>query len=210
VNSENRKQILRVPALVFTLLLWTIPLLGQRAYPVDVNSDGNMPGKYQDPEAYQVYAAVLSLDQAARDSDILAIRREADSSSNVCPEAENKLDVDIQQAISNYEQMNSKVWLLERMFPIEKPYELLASSEIVAAPSNGIEKWETAVQQYLDSAGWIGLSVVGFNSDKTAAVLYFEHQCRHLCSSGAFHFLRRVGDTWTPIETGLENCALVY
>jgi hypothetical protein len=67
--------------------------------------------------------------------------------------------------------------------------------------------WEGFYQRYPDSGGWIELSAVGFNVDKTVAVVYMGHHCGPLCGSGGFHVLEKKDGKWVALGWEGSGCA---
>jgi hypothetical protein len=64
-------------------------------------------------------------------------------------------------------------------------------------PADG---WDAFFGKYPDSRGYIELSAVGFNADKTLAVVYMGHHCHYLCGGGTQHMLEKVDGQWQPAK----------
>ena len=75
--------------------------------------------------------------------------------------------------------------MLERAFRIDLPYELASKDDL-------------SLQQNPDTGGLIEVSAVGFNGDKTVAVVYMGHHCGGLCGGGAIHVLLKSLGRWQP------------
>src|SRR5262249_227524 len=60
--------------------------------------------------------------------------------------------------------------------------------------------WKDFYRKYPESGGWIELSAVGFNPEKTVAVVYVGHHCGNLCAGGHFQVLLKKNGKWAPIE----------
>ena len=58
------------------------------------------------------------------------------------------------------------------------------------------ERWKAFYGRYPGSAGLFHLSGIGYNQDRTRAILYVSHGCGGLCGSGRVVVLSRTGDTW--------------
>ena len=94
------------------------------------------------------------------------------------PEAASRF----KDAIADYKRVNKKQWLLQRQFQIEKPYEIVSSETI------GIRYPESdGLRNLAETTGYIIMSAVGFNREKTLAVVYSGSSCRSLCGSWRFH-----------------------
>ncbi|MBO0862911.1 MAG: hypothetical protein J2P21_31320 [Chloracidobacterium sp.] len=119
------------------------------------------------------------------------------------PDAESEAVVG--PAISEYVRLNEKPWLLQRSLSIEKPYELVGSDEFKkSAAFKG--DWESYYKQRPNSGGWIGLSAVGFNLDKTVAVVFMTHACGSLCGGGDFYILQKKAGKWIPLQWKGSSC----
>jgi hypothetical protein len=56
--------------------------------------------------------------------------------------------------------------------------------------------WDGFYKRYLDSGGFIIVSPVGFNPDKTQAIVYSGSSCGSLCGRWSFHLLEKVAGKW--------------
>src|SRR5262245_17984849 len=160
---------------------------------------------YEDADAYEVYSAILPSEWPWRveNAKTLAIHS-ATMVYGMCLRPEPESQEVIGQAISEYVRLNEKTWLLQRRFNIEKPYELIASDELNRM--SGFEGWEQFYKQHPNSGGYIDLSAVGFNGDKTVAVVYMGHHCGGLCGGGGFHVLRKKDGKWAPLTWRGKSC----
>lgn len=73
--------------------------------------------------------------------------------------------------------------------------------------AEGLADWKTFYDRYPDSGGWIELSAVGFNTEKTVAVVYIGHNCGVLCGGGHFHVLQKREGKWQPLKWKGSSCA---
>ena len=169
---------------------------------------GNLPTQYEEVEAYEVYSAIIPSEWPWRVANakqlvIQAATRDYD----MCLRPEKEYEDLVGPAISEYVRLNEKPWLLERNFRIEKPYVLITSDELTTTFDQGIEGWKKFYEQHPDSGGWIELSAVGFNSDKTIAVVYMGHSCGGLCGGGSFHVLQKKDGQWVPLDWKGTSCS---
>ena len=51
------------------------------------------------------------------------------------------------------------------------------------------------------------LSAVGFNVNKTVAVVYMGHYCGALCGGGGFHVLKKKDGKWVALDWKGSSCA---
>jgi hypothetical protein len=115
----------------------------------------------------------------------------------------------IGSAIMDYIQQNQHPWLLQQRLTIEKPYVLLSPDQIESIFRRSPGGWEAFTQMYPDSGGIIEFSAVGFNSDKTIAVVYSGHSCGSLCGGGEFSVLQKKGGKWQPLPWQGSQCMWV-
>jgi hypothetical protein len=82
----------------------------------------------------------------------------------------------VNTALDDHSKVNAKTWLLQRKFVLPNPYKLVTHEEIKAMfPPNPKEGFREL---------WLELSAVGFNADKTMAVVYMAHHCTTTCCCG--------------------------
>jgi hypothetical protein len=166
------------------------------------------PKPYEDGEAYAVYAAVLPSEWPWKvaHAKTLVIRSET-KNYGMCLQPEKGFTQSLGAAISDYVELNKRPWLLQSRFDIEKPYLLITPEEFKSAFAQG--NWEAFYRQYPDSGGYIELSAVGFNSDKTVAVVYMGHDCGMRCGGGEFHVLQKKDGKWVPLAWKGMSCSWV-
>jgi hypothetical protein len=191
------------------LLLLTAALLPIQNANQPVSDFAAVP--YDDREAYAVYAVVIPNDWLVRaaHAKTLLIRTETEP-HEMCvkpdDDAEGRL---VKLATEDYEKANAVPWLLQRNFNLDQPYELLPWDE---TPSSswfqrpGLGGWEEFRVRYPDSYGWMELSAVGFNPEKTVAVVYMGHSCGNLCAGGGFTVLRKEAGKWKPMKFRGRSC----
>jgi hypothetical protein len=167
---------------------------------------GQTPVTYDVEDAYQIYNLLLPHEEAYDFAKAtLVIREETISeriSSQPCvtPEAAKRF----KDAIADYHHINRKEWLLKRQFQIEKPYEILNSDGIEVLFKNG--GWEGFYKRYPSSGGYIVMSAVGFNKEKTRAIVYTGSSCGGLCGSWRFHLLEKIAGNWKEVPG--VNCSM--
>jgi len=66
-----------------------------------------------------------------------------------------------------------------------------------------------AAERVPGSGGYVEMSAVGFNSDKTLALLYAGHSCGGLCGGGTYHLLKKADGKWTEINWPGTTCTWV-
>jgi len=167
---------------------------------------------YEVAEAYEVYAAVISSQFPYTDSKTsrLMIRAEIRASQatsvQMCLAPDESSEEIIGSAIADYVQQNRQGRLLQRKFNLEKPYTLFVEDEktppIQVSPADPQEFHPV----YPEFGGLIELSAVGFNADKTIAVVYYQQLCGTLCGQGEFHVLQKKAGKWQPFPWKGSSC----
>jgi hypothetical protein len=185
---------------VISLLISSLPLSQGSA----LNTDNPLK-PYEDAEAYEVYSAILPMEWPwqAQKAKTLVIQSETQG-HQMCVRLDAESEKIIGQAISEYVKLNEKTWLLQRQFSIERPYELIAYNEFKSGLLQG--DWENLLKRYPDSSGWIILSAVGFNADKTVAVVSMTHHSWGPGDGGGFHVLQKKNGKWVPLKWKGTSC----
>jgi len=163
---------------------------------------------YDEPDAYEVYASILSLEWPLRVAHAkqLVILSET-KSYQMCLKPDSESQARVGPAISNYVKLNEKTWLLQPRLSFARPYQFLEARQFAALMNGG--GWNEYYRQFPDSGGVIEVSAVGFNPDKTIAVVYMGHSCGALCGGGTFHVLEKVDGKWKPLEWNGTTCSWV-
>ena len=176
---------------------------------------------YDDAAAYEVYSAVLSSskDEQILKSKNLVIRRETlrdfgalldtePAPDSIClrPDAESAKIIGT--AVEDYLKVNKTKRLLQKKFKLKVPYKLVDSETIVSIinPLTENEDWKKFYKQYPDSGGFIDLSAVGFNADKSVAVVSQGRWCGKLCGEGEYYVLQKKDGKWIPLEWKGDFC----
>ena len=165
-------------------------------------------GAYDDADAYEVYAAILPSEWPLRVAHAkqLVIRRET-KSYQMCLKPDSEIQAKVGPAIADYVKLNEREWLLQPRLSFASPYQFLGARKFDALMSQG--GWVEYYRQYPESGGLIEFSAVGFNIDKTIAVVYMGHSCGMLCGGGTFHVLERMDGKWKPFEWKGSWCSWV-
>lgn len=162
---------------------------------------------YDVTDAYRIYSLLLPYQESyGFAKGTLIIQEETVSTRDgaepcVTPEAATRF----KDAITDYKRLNRKPWLLQRRFEIEKPYELVSSDTIRALFGEG--GWNGFYKRHPDSGGYIIMSAVGFNKEKTLAIVYTGSSCGGLCGRWSFHLLEKIDGNWKQVP-GI-TCSMV-
>jgi hypothetical protein len=181
------------------------------------------PQKYSDPDACDVYSAVLPMDEWYwQNSKTLLIVQEIPPSEWPIGSPKGALQgtAEFSKAFAGvfkaFEAANQQEMLLECDFTIQKSYKMVSKAELHAAfrhlPPNAVtDGWEGFRDSFPDSSGYLILSGVGFNSDKTIALVYVEHRCGNMCGGSRYYILEKRNGQWakckpnglTSVTTGI-------
>ena len=178
---------MRISAIAPLVILVSIPLSPQNS---------STPRIYDNPDAYQIYSLLLPDEEAfGFAKGTLIIQEETVSKSGEsCFTAE--ADAKFHDALQDYSRVNRRKWLLQRQFQTDKPYEIVNSATIRVSPPGD---WESFYNRYPESGGFIIMSAVGFNKEKTQAVVYTGTSCGVLCGRWTFHLLEKVEGSWKSV-----------
>jgi hypothetical protein len=164
-----------------------------------------------DPDAYAIYNQIIARQWPVRVTKARRLVIEVETTDwqyyngkkleNLClkptPGEEGTIGL-MRQA---FEEANKQVPLLQRKFTIPYEYELVSRESITALlKGKGEEGWKDFYVKYPDSGGSIHLSAVGFNADKTLALVYVGYWCGDICGEGAYYYLKKTDGKWSDIR----------
>jgi hypothetical protein len=174
------------------------------------------PQPYLDTEAYEVYAARLPDEWpwAVAHAKQLVIQQETTvfpklATDTECLPGGDDFPESWKEVLADYRKQNERTRVLARGFVIEKPYNSIPKQEFADLFKKDGPGWSGFYIRYPDSGGIIQLSAVGFNRERTKAVLYVGHSCGWLCGGGGYSFVQKKDGKWvTAIVKGV-SCAWV-
>jgi hypothetical protein len=158
------------------------------------------PEAYTDEDAYQVYDALLP-----QDSSLSTVVIDANTSGQIAggrakrgPEAciAPAAAAEFKDAIDDYNRVNQNKWLLQRKFSLQRPYEIL---DLATSGPLFADGWKKFYQRFPKSRGILEMSAVGFNKDRTRAIVYFGNSCGMLCGGWSFELLKKVDGKWQSV-----------
>ena len=168
---------------------------------------------YDIDEAYKVYSTILPKTGGSP----LVIADETRTPEICLKPLDAQSEGVLRPAIDNFLELNALPWQLQKHFDINRHYELLADEELKTTFRNGMNGlpsmggWRTFYERHPDSDGWIELSAVGFNADKTIAVVYMGYYCGEGCRGGEFRALEKKDGKWRLLTgRGLWNHCIWY
>jgi hypothetical protein len=157
---------------------------------------------YEINEAYEIYSLVLPHEESSGFAKgTLVIQQETVSHSLDLACFDPKSAIKFKDALADYSRVQKRVWLLQREFQIEKPYELVSADTInLFFKEHGVGGWQYFYERYPDSGGFTIVSPVGFNKTKTLAVVYTGSGCGGLCGQWGFHLFEKVNNKWKEVS----------
>ncbi len=162
--------------------------------------------QYDDENAYEIYSLLLPDEQSyGFAKDTIVIQQETVASVRIndgclTPQAAREF----KDAIEDYKRHNESM-VLQRKFKINKHYELVTTETIGTLMKD--YNWNAFYKQYPNSGGIIRMSAVGFNREKTLAIVDTGSTCNNQCGRGSFHLLKKIDGKWKPVP-GVQ-CLLV-
>jgi hypothetical protein len=166
------------------------------------------PKMYEDGDAYEIYSALIPSEWPSRVAKAKSLVILAETTNyEMCLRPDKESEAKVGPAISDFVKQNEKPRLLARKFNVGMPYQLVAAAKLKSVFDRG--SWEEFYRQYPQSGGVIEVSAVGFNADKTVAVVYTSHSCGGLCGGGDYHVLQKKDGKWVPLAWSGTVCSWV-
>lgn len=191
----------------FACLVFILPLTSVQARPIPEDSfylAPESPGKaepYDDPDADAIYAVILPTlwPLANAKAEQLVTLRET-RAYKMCLQPDPEWEPLLRPAMEDYLRLGRRIRLLQPLLRPTVPCIFLSREEIDGMMRKSGGGWDEFYRRYPKSRGWIELSAVGFNADRTIAIVYAGWHCGWPCGGGSFHVLQKVGGKWRPLE----------
>jgi hypothetical protein len=178
---------------VLAILLPAALLLGQTQ-----TREKETPQPYTISEAYEVYSAILADESERSRSTKLVIAQETRKFEMCLKPADRESNMTLEPAIADYNEQNRKPLLLQWNLQIDMPYTLVPQSVLDAFFRKGGSGWEGFRKSYPQSESWISLSAVGFNLDRTLAIVYITRDHGPMGGNGVLKVLKIEDGQWKP------------
>lgn len=177
------------------------------------NADKINPETYADPEAYAVYAAVLPKiwNWELHEPKSLVFREETEfsateSADNLCIEGDKEFYSTWGSTLKAYATVNQVPRRLLRMFPVDKTYILVPERELNELLRKS--HWRGFYARYPDAKSYVSMSSVGFNAQRTKALLTMTYNCGMLCMEGTYYLMEKQNGTWVRASVpNVTSCA---
>ena len=160
--------------------------------------DSSLATPSESPDAYQIYSLLLPQEESYGFAKSTLIIQQETTSNAAVEGACLSTDVTnrFKGAIADFRRAQKTKWLLQRRFDINRPYEIVSSDTIALVLKSD---WDAYYDRYPKSGGYIFMSAVGFNKNKTLAIVYTGSICGGLCGRALFHLLEKVRDHWKEV-----------
>jgi hypothetical protein len=164
--------------------------------------------RFADKEVYEVYAAAVPMDSWywENSKSILILsqlppREWPIGSPRSALSGDAKFSETFEPIFDSFDAANKMATTLDPNFHLSKPPRLVTQEELDTAfnsRSRGDvgDGWQGFRDHFPDSAGYLILSGVGFNADRTVALVYIEHRCGGLCGAARYYILQKQSNRW--------------
>jgi hypothetical protein len=156
-------------------------------------------------EEYEIYSTVIKQKYVQPNTKLLIIEertfRYDFALENDEPWREKRKGVTIDRsAAEDYEAKNSQPWLLNKsMFKLPVKLNLITDLDLKAIFHGhwGELEWIDYYRRYPESTGFVMLSRIGFNTERTQGLLYIGSRCGPGCGEINFLLLEKANGSWT-------------
>ena len=164
----------------------------------------NASQPYDDPDAYEVYAALFK-ESYGRGLAPIAIQSETESRRPLCSDAGSSSDPRFVEAIRDYSRQNGNPRFLKaEALKFGDQVRLISPDELKPIFAKGpIAGWKTFYKTYTGTSGLGTLSAVGFSNDRRFALVYSSGSCGSLCGAGGFTTLTKKNGAWQRTQDHL-------
>ena len=162
-----------------------------------------------EPEAYAVYAALMPKLEPARATGASRLVIQAESVTNPkCGLKGKPLEEEWRGVIDDFNRENARVRRILPNFPtMGLPFRVVESAEIESALA--VNGWPGFYVVFPDTGGYYRVSAVGFNREKTWAMVYIEYGCGNLCGGGRHSLLEKRDGQWVDAKVDVEICSWI-
>jgi hypothetical protein len=202
-ETKSGQQEWRAVALATTLTaiaVLIITILPTSHFSTAAAQEAEAPAPYDDQDAYEIYSLLIPHEESYEfGKGTIVIREETFpgiKDSERC--FSDKAATRFKDALHDFKRVNARPWLLQRLFEIDRPYEIVSAESIETALRTD-DGWEDFNARHPDSGGYFVMSAVGLDQDKTLAVVYTGSTCGGLCGRWSFHLLQKVDGEWKTV-----------
>ena len=177
------------------------------------------PSTIEDADAYAIYSIVFTPEPSEKPAKPrrLIIQDKTvdmwslgDEDRDACLKPEPANEATLRPLINAYREANKTPSFLQRKFTLPNEYEIVPSETIDAFfKTKGPGGWAGFYKKFPNTGGYVFMSAVGFNADKTMALVYAGHSCGGLCGGGAYRFFKKVDGNWKEFNWPGTSCTWV-
>lgn len=184
----------------YFLLSLIIMLLGSYARVHHASSLITQPAP--EPEEYAVYAAVLKEAFIGKGTKRLVIERHTsiDDLAHRDPnQMLERLSPLSKQTVEDFKSKNRQSYELKNKFNLQVEINFLTEDdvrELFKKRDGQQDGWKLFRQKYPAAGSIITLSRVGFNAERTQALMFVAHVCGRLCGQGNYILLNKNEGEW--------------
>jgi hypothetical protein len=113
-----------------------------------------------------------------------------------------------QEAADDYVQKSKSPYLLQNKFALATPPVIVKNARTRGSDMKHPPRTDEEILKKITS-GTIFLLAVGFDHNKTHAIVFEDYICGSLCGWGTYHFLVKSSDGWKE-EKGIRMCSWQY
>jgi hypothetical protein len=192
------------PLLIAVLVLFVAvrEVPGQDAAPTAVAA---VP--YEDPDAYAIYAVLLT----SNNEKVFVIQPEVAYGPDVSDtsiKGGTKFKRVWGAALTDYIAKFHQKRILTPDFAQGFPYRFVTRSELSALNTGKVEEsWKNFAAHYPGARGYYYFSAVGFDKRKTHAIVEMNNSCGGLCGYGRPYFLQKKHGKWREVKVDAEYSA---
>jgi len=153
---------------------------------------------------YQIYSLILNEKFTSAGEFVV---KQKTNKLNMITQSVNDLKTQIPtidlSIFTNLTQKNDSTHTLDSKFVnLDKPVTIITSEELLSYrdPGDINHFWTELYKKYPNSTGTFGFSSIGFNTDKTQAIVQVEHLYASLGADGILYYLVKDNNGWKIIR----------
>jgi hypothetical protein len=179
-------------AILFGLLIafGIVPIFSGQQHPPAQPQASLKP--YTDKDAYAIYAVLLVNEGTADPLLVIQAETESHPASAIEIKGDSEFYKVWQSVLNDYDWQNRNQRRLARNIPIQIPYESVPGQQLLAVVHD-LEAWQNV---HPFSAGFFSLSAVGFDAQKTHAVVYATYTHTLFGGGSSFCFFEKTNGKW--------------
>ncbi len=147
-----------------------------------------------DGDEYKAYSDLINSRYIGDDVSLIVLEDQTNAESNDINIGMSGVD---RETIEDYQAKNKRAFSLERLFNLKADYELISDGEyqdlFEPDPESG---WDIFYSIYPESQGILTLSRIGFNENRTQALVHARNQAGPTTEEDYYYLLEKNGASW--------------